>query len=243
MEGAAQGGGNRRTAGSDRKAVEHAHGGDHHLLGHQSGEQGHRRLPGAEAQGGEQGSQEAAHEAQDRGLLVGHHAEGPALKAERLEEPEQHTHGQNQGARLHQEALYLLPHVEGDIFEGGQAVGGQLQHEGGGLSLENQLLEEDARADGEEQAQQIEGKYHQPSVLGEEGGGEQAVHRQPGGAGHKGNQHDGHAAVLLVLHGAGSHDCRDGAAEAHEHGDKRLAGQSEAPQQPVHNEGRPGHVA
>lgn len=101
----------------------------------------------------------------------------PALKAEGLEEPEQYTHGQNQGARLHQEALYLLPHVEGDIFEGGQAVGGQLQHEGGGLSLENQLLEEDARADGEEQSQQIEGKYYQPSVLGEEGGGEQAVHR------------------------------------------------------------------
>lgn len=97
-----------------------------------------------EPKGANRGARRAAHEAQDRGLLAGHHAEGPALKAERLEEPEQHTHGQNQGTRLHQEALYLLPHVEGDIFEGGQAVGGQLQHEGGGLSLENQLLEEDA---------------------------------------------------------------------------------------------------
>ena len=133
--------------------------------------------------------------------------------------------------------------MEGDVLQGGQAVGGQLQHEGGGLPLEHQLFQQDARDNGEDQAKQVEGEHHQPAVFREEGGGEQAVHRQPGGAGHEGHQHDGHTPVLLVLHGAGAHNRGNGTAEAHEHGDEGLAGQSEPPQQPVHDEGRPGHVA
>ena len=181
--------------------------------------------------------------AQDGVLRVGHHAEGAVLHAEGLQEPQQHAHGQDQGARLDQEALHLLPHVEADVLQGGQPVGGQLQHEGGGLTLEHQLLEQDAGDDGKNQAQEVEGKHHQSAVPGEEGGGEQAVHRQPGGAGHEGHQHDGHAAVLLVLHGAGAHDGGHGAAEAHEHGDEGLTREAEPAEQPVHDEGRPGHIA
>ena len=108
------------------------------------------------------------------------------------------------------------------------------------------LLEHEARGNDGKDAQEVEERADPRSGgrrVANDGTHKQGDDRQLGAARDERGGHDRHAAVLLVLHGAGSHDCRDGAAEAHEHGDKRLAGQSEAPQQPVHNEGSPGHVA
>ena len=133
--------------------------------------------------------------------------------------------------------------MERDIFQCGQAVRGQLQHKGGGLALEDNFFEDDARQDGEHQAGDVERKDHQTAISGEKGGGEQAVDRQPGRTGHKGHQHDRHAPVLFIFHGAGPHDGGHRAAEAHQHRDKGLAAQAKAPQQAVHDKGSPGHIA
>ena len=55
--------------------------------------------------------------------------------------------------------------------------------------------------------------------------------------------HDSHAAVPLVLNGAGGHDAGHPAAGADEHGDEALAAKAELTENPVHDEGHPGHVA
>ncbi|MPN16869.1 hypothetical protein SDC9_164216 [bioreactor metagenome] len=129
------------------------------------------------------------------------------------------------------------------VFQGGQPIGGQLHHKGGGHALKHGCLENEAGNNGEEQAQQVEGKDHQPAPAGEEGGGDQGVYRQPGGAGHEGDEHDGQPPVFLVFHGARTHNCGHRAAKAHQHGDEGLARQAEAAQQPVHDKGGAGHIA
>ena len=104
------------------------------------------------------------------------------------------------------------------------------------------MAQDDAGHNGAQQAQHVQGEDHQTRMLGEEGGGHQAVHRQTGRAGHEGHQHHGHTAVLLIFHGPRPHDGGDGTAKAHEHGDEGLTGQAEAAQHPVHDKGGPGHV-
>ncbi len=78
---------------------------------------------------------------------------------------------------------------------------------------------------------------------GEEGGGEHGVNGDLGGAAHVGRQQNGHLPVPVRGHGAGGHDGGNGAAEADEHGHEAPARQADLPQQPVHDEGHPGHVA
>ena len=133
--------------------------------------------------------------------------------------------------------------MEGDVFQRGQTVRGQLQHKGSGLALEDEFFKDDARQNGKHQTGNVEGEDHKTAVSGEKGGGEQAVDRQPCRARHKGHQHDGHAPVPLVLHGARPHNGGHRAAETHQHGDKGLAAEAKAPQQAVHDKGRPGHIA
>ena len=210
------------------KAVEHGQGADHHLLGDQAGEQSHRRLPEAEAQGLENGGDDAAQGTQHAVRLVLHHMQG---EVKGLEQPEQDAHQQDQGARLDEEALHLLPHMGEHVVQGGQAVRGQLQHKGGGLPGEEGMLEQQAGQDARRHADDIQAEDHQPGPGSKESRGEQPVHRQLGGAAHKGHQQDGHPPVLLILHGPGTHDGGHRAAEAHEHGDERLPAQAEAPQQ------------
>ena len=80
-------------------------------------------------------------------------------------------------------------------------------------------------------------------MVREEGGGEHTVDGDLGGAAHEGRQQDGHAAVPLRRQGPGGHDGGHRAAEAHQHGHDAPAGETDLPQQLVHDEGHPGHVA
>ena len=228
------------SAGSgEGKAVEHGQGGDHHLLGNEACEQSHRCLPEAEAHGGEDGGDPSADGAQHGGGGVIHHVQG---EVKGLEEPKDDAHQQNESARLDQEALYLLPHVGGDVLHGRQAVGRQLQHKGSGLSGKESVLEEQTGENADAHADDVQAENDQTGPGPEEGPGDHAVYRQLGRTGHEGNEQDGHAPILLIFHGPGAHN-GGRAAKAHEHWDKGLAAQTEAPQQPVHDEGGSGHIA
>ncbi len=147
------------AGGSERESVEHGQGADHHLLGDQAGEQSHRRLPEAEAQGLENGGDDAAQGTQHAVRLVLHHMQG---EVKGLEQPEQDAHQQDQSARLDEEALHLLPHMGEHVVQGGQAVRGQLQHKGGGLPGEEGMLEQQAGQDARRHADDIQAEDHQP---------------------------------------------------------------------------------
>ena len=171
---------------------------------------------------------------------VVHHVEG---EIEGLQQPQHHRHQKDQSTGFHQKSFYLLPHVGEHIPNGGQAVGGQLQHKGGGLPGEQGPFEEQPGGDAHQHPDDVQPEDHQSRPGTEKGGGDQSVDRQLGGAGHEGHQEDGHAPVLLVLHGPGAHDGGDRTAEAHEHGDEGLSAQPEPAQGPVHDKCRPGHIA
>ena len=73
--------------------------------------------------------------------------------------------------------------------------------------------------------------------------GKQADDGHLGAAGDEAGGHDGHLPVPVLLDGAGGHDAGHAAAGGHQHGDEALAGQAEAAEDPVHDEGDAGHVA
>lgn len=54
--------------------------------------------------------------------------------------------------------------------------------------------------------------------------------------------HDGHLAVPVIFNGTACHDARNAAAGSNQHGDERLAGQTELAENPVHDECDPGHI-
>ena len=134
------------AGGSERaSAGERGQGADHHLLGDQASEQSHRRLP---------------QKPKPRGLKMGAMTlpRAPSMlsasfsticrgEVKGLEQPEQDAHQQDQGARLDEEALHLLPHMGEHVVQGGQAVRGQLQHKGGGLPGKEGMLEQQAGQD------------------------------------------------------------------------------------------------
>ena len=94
----------------------------------------------------------------------------------------------------------------GDVFHGGQAVGGQLQYEGSGFSGKEGVLEEDAGKNAYQHADDIQAKDHQTCPGAEERSGDHAVYRQLGGTGHEGDEQDGHTSVLLIFHGPRAHN-------------------------------------
>ena len=69
------------------------------------------------------------------------------------------------------------------------------------------------------------------------------VYGQAAGAGHHGDDEHGDQAALVVLYGACGHDGGYVAAEAHDHGDERLAVQAYLVHELVHDEGGAGHVS
>ena len=82
-----------------------------------------------------------------------------------------------------------------------------------------------------------------PCAAAEQCAGDHCDERNLCAAGDEGGGHDRHAAVTLVFDGAGSHDARNAAADADEHGDEALAGEAELAEHTVKNEGDTRHVA
>ena len=122
-------------------------------------------------------------------------------------------------------------------------VGGQLHDKGGGLTGEGlELLQHDTGDDHSGDADE-EGGGGDPGGLAEHGAGKQANDGHFRAAGDEAGGHDGHFPVPVLLNGTGGHDAGDTTAGGHQHGDEALAGQAEAAEDTVHDEGDTGHVA
>ena len=122
-------------------------------------------------------------------------------------------------------------------------IGGQLHDEGRRITGKQLgLLQDDAGDDDGRHADEVGGDRHQGGLV-EQGAGDHADDGHLGAAGDEAGGHNRHPAVPLVLDGPGGHDAGNAAAGAYQHGDEALAGEAELPEDPVHNEGNPGHVA
>ena len=131
--GRCKGGGHEGAGGGvvrEGEPVEQAHGADHGLLGDEAREEGHGGLPEAEAAGANTGAMKVPTAAR---MLS-------SVAATMWREVSKFWRNQSTTLmarmmvpRPSQEVPYPLPHVEGDVLEGGHPVGGQLQQEGGGL--------------------------------------------------------------------------------------------------------------
>ena len=71
---------------------------------------------------------------------------------------------------------------------------------------------------------------------------EQQEDGQTARAGHEGDDGDGDEPALSVFDGAGCHDGRHVAAEAHDHGDEALAVQANLVHEFIHDESCAGHI-
>ena len=124
------------------------------------------------------------------------------------------------------------------------AVWRQLHDEGRVLALHDEGREDLADEDGHDDADGIEGDHHPRAVLqGEERARDHDVDGQACRAGHEGQYHHRDEARAATLYGAGGHDGRHIAAEAHDEGYERLAVQPHLVHQLVHDKGCPRHVA
>ena len=122
-------------------------------------------------------------------------------------------------------------------------VGGQLHNEGGRVTRKSlELLEHDAGDDHRRNADEEGGSGHQ-GAFPEDGTGKQADDGDLGATGDESGGHDGHFSVTVGLDGAGGHDAGHAAAGGHQQRDEALAGQAEAAEDSVHNEGDTGHIA
>ena len=122
-------------------------------------------------------------------------------------------------------------------------IGGQLHHEGSGITGEHLgLLQHDAGDDDGGHADEVSGGGD-PCAAAEDGACDHGDEGDLGAAGDEGGGHNGHPAVAFIFDGTGSHDTGHAAAHADEHGDEGLAGQAELAEHAVQHEGDTGHVA
>ena len=122
-------------------------------------------------------------------------------------------------------------------------IGGQLHDEGSGLTGKGlELLEHDAGDHHRSDADKEGGDGH-PGGIAEDGAGEQADDGQLRAAGDEAGGHNGHLPVPVLLDGAGGQNAGHAAAGGHQQRNEALAGQPEAAEDPVHDEGDTGHIA
>ena len=122
-------------------------------------------------------------------------------------------------------------------------VSGQLHNERSRITGEQlRLFQDDAGDDDGCKADEVS-RGGDPAAAAEQSTCKQADDGHLSAAGNEAGGHDRHTAVTLVLDGAGSHNAGNTAAGADQHGNEALAGQAEAAEDTVHDEGDTGHVA
>ena len=213
---------------------------DHALLGHEAGDQGRYDPPVSQAQGPEDRDQQAGDRSQNA-VMGGFHQ--IKMEVEALQEPDDHGGDQDDREGALEEVLCLFPEQLQDAARAGQAVVGQLHHEGDGLSLEDGPLEQQGRQDAADDAEQIEARHYEAALPREEGTDEEGVDRQLGRAAHKGGQENGHPAIPFTGQGPGGHDSRDRTAEADQHRHDAPPREADLPQELIHEEGHAGDIA
>ena len=143
------------------------------------------------------------------------------------EEPQQDRQSQNQAARLAQEQGSAFDQSQRQAAQVGPAIGWQLQQQR--RTLETALtcevlpgLQQPRNQHGRHDRNHVQAKQHQPLkieqppdlALRNEGGNQQGVDRQPGGAGHQRNDENGQQPVAPVADAACGQNTRDVAGKA-----------------------------
>ena len=173
------------------------------------------------------------------------HAKGAVHKAEAGEEPDNDGGTKDDRAGLFDKGPAALPHVHPqDTFRRGQVVLRQLHDERGGVAGEQLgLLEDDAGDDDGRDADKVGRGRHPPAAPPNMA---PAIRAMIGILAPQGIK----VVVMMVirrsrscLNGPGGHNAGDAAAGADQHGDKGLAGQAEAAENPVHDERNARHIA
>ena len=223
--------------------IQNTEGTDNILLGNQAGDRSNGRTPIAEALRDKDPGNCACNDSQNGVVLILDHREGTVLEAEALQEPQDDGRGQNDGAGTLDEGPAALPSGAQDIAPCGHMVSGQLHNERSRITGEQlRLFQDDAGDDDGRKADKVSGGGN-PAAAAEQSTCEQADDGHLSAAGDEAGGHDRHTAVTLVLDGTGSHNTGNAAAGADQHGDEALAGQAEAAEDAVHDEGNAGHVA
>ena len=158
------------------------------------------------------------------------------------QEPDGSRGEEDDGTGLFHERLATLHGAQVDVRRSGAVVGRQLHDKGRVAAAEEVRLAQHEATDD-----------HRPEARAVGDGGRVGIPAQQGGyqrddgdfgtAGHEGGEHHGHAAVFLVLDGAGGHDARHAAAHTHQQRDERFAGEADGAEDAVHHERHAGHVA
>ena len=226
--------------------IEAAEGHDHLLLGDQAGDGGHGCLPGhvpLPAQGIENPGKEPAEIRKQGQIAVLHRAEAAAGKAVALQEPQHNGAEQDDGGRPLYKVHAPLPGSPEHISGRGQMIGRKLHHKGRGLSRKGlEFLQNHAGGHHRPNAYE-EGGYRNQGGIAEHRAGKQADDGHFRAAGNEARGHDGDLPVVLLLDGSGGQNAGHAAAGGNQHGNDGFAGQAEFAQEPVHNEGHPGHIA
>ena len=117
-----------------------------------------------------------------------------------------------------QEVARLVPEEQHGGSETWQAVVGKLHDEGHSLTTERGVLQHQGGEDAHQYAEEVEPAHHPRRAVGEEGGAEEGVDGQLGGARHEGGEHYGETPVAVGGQRAACHDAGHRAAEAHQQG-------------------------
>ena len=217
-------------------AVDHGQPTQHDLLGDEAKQQGHRQL-GVDAQGPEHRHQGPANPARERLGRCGLHSEGQVV-----EQPHGHHPKNDEAPRPKPEMPHLQPGPAEHLAQGGEAVGGELQHQG--LIAREASLKQQGRDDGRRKAHHIEAEDHQaPHPGSKKDGGHEQENVQTRGAQRKGNDQHREQPQPPIPHHPGAHDRRHIAAKAHQREHEGAAIQPQPLHEGIHQVGRPREVA
>ena len=226
--------------------IQGAEGHDHLFLGNEARSRGNGCLPGhvsRPAQGVENPGKQPSNVSQQGQVTVLHRPEAAASEAVALEEPQHDGAEQDDCSGPPDKVHATVPGGAQDISCRGQMVGRQFHDEGSGFAREGFELFQNHSGDGHGGNADEEGGYRHQRGIAKYRPGKQADNGHFRAAGDEARGHDGDFSVIFLLNGAGSQDPRHAAARCHQHGDDGFAGQAEFAQEPVHDEGHPGHIA
>ncbi len=188
-----------------------------------------RRSPEA----GEDPADCATDDSQDRIVLVLNRLEYAIYEAVGRNEPDQDTCNQDDGAGLLDERPCTLPHATQHRANGWQVVCRKLHDEWGGIACkEAGLLQNDARAENGDNAQEVRAGSN-PPLATEHSTCKQSDNRELSARDER-RGHNGHAAIVLVFNGSRRHNTGHAAAGSrYKNRHKRLAGKAEAAEHAV----------
>ena len=172
--------------------------------------------------------------------LISHHIEADV---ERLQEPNHDRSRKDDGKRLGDKTLGLIPCKQQRSLCAGHAVVGKLHDKGHGLALKYCVVKNRGDNHTHQDAQNIERDHGGNGCLREKRSTEQAVDGKLCRAAHERREHDRHFAVVIGRQGARGHDGRHATAKAHKHGHKAATRKAKAAQNLIHHKRDACHIA